>query len=233
MALLVRTWNVFHGNAHPPQRRSFLRHMLELVVADGPDVVCLQELPVWALRRLERWTAMQVATSVARRPLLLPGGIAGWVTRRHQGLLRSGLTGQANAILVAAGHARVDLGGVRISEGARERRTCHAVRIDGRIVVANLHASNAVASPGVMHAELERALAYVDSLGFPDDAIVLAGDFNLRGVRLRGFSEPASGVDHVLVRGATSSVPHVWPVERRAYEGTVLSDHAPVEVTVE
>jgi len=33
--LLVRTWNVFHGNAHPPRRKGFLRKMVELASADG------------------------------------------------------------------------------------------------------------------------------------------------------------------------------------------------------
>jgi hypothetical protein len=28
MSLLVRTWNVFHGNADPPRRRGYLQAML-------------------------------------------------------------------------------------------------------------------------------------------------------------------------------------------------------------
>ena len=35
--MLIRTWNVFHGNAHPPQRRAFLREAVELAVSDEPD----------------------------------------------------------------------------------------------------------------------------------------------------------------------------------------------------
>jgi len=54
--LLVRTWNVFHGNAHPPGRKGFLRKMVELASADGPDVLCLQEVPVWALPRIDDWS---------------------------------------------------------------------------------------------------------------------------------------------------------------------------------
>ena len=52
MALVIRTWNLFHGNTHPPGRRAYLRQMIELVTRDRPDVVCLQELPVWSLARL-------------------------------------------------------------------------------------------------------------------------------------------------------------------------------------
>ena len=55
MPLLVRTWNVFHGNANPAERRGFLEEMVRLASADGSDVLCLQELPVWALSRLDEW----------------------------------------------------------------------------------------------------------------------------------------------------------------------------------
>ena len=46
MSLLVRTWNVFHGNASPPERHGFLEQMVRLATEDRPDVLCLQELPV-------------------------------------------------------------------------------------------------------------------------------------------------------------------------------------------
>src|SRR5262245_66429660 len=90
VAMLVRTWNLFHGNAAPPGRRAFLRQMIELVTQDRPDVVCLQELPVWALEHLEGWSGMYVDGAVARRPLL-PLGARG-VTAVHHGLLRSAVT---------------------------------------------------------------------------------------------------------------------------------------------
>src|SRR4029078_10400187 len=70
MAMLVRTWNLFHGRHSPTGRRAFLRQMIELVTHDRPDVVCLQELPVWALGHLEDWSGMHATTAVARRPLL-------------------------------------------------------------------------------------------------------------------------------------------------------------------
>src|SRR5262249_28914313 len=58
VAMLVRTWNLFHGKPSPPGRRAFLRQMIDLVTRDHPDVVCLQELPVWALPHLESWSGM-------------------------------------------------------------------------------------------------------------------------------------------------------------------------------
>jgi endonuclease/exonuclease/phosphatase family metal-dependent hydrolase len=206
--------------------------MLELAVHDSPDVVCLQELPVWAIGRLETWTSMWAAHSVARRPLFASGRVAGLITRRHQGLLRSALAGQANAILLSRGHRATDLGSIQISERGRERRTCHAVRVDDRIVVANLHASNAASTPNVMHAEIERALAFADARVRPGEPLVLAGDFNLEDVVLPNFSLPGPGVDQVLCRGAECSTVETWCLERRTVDGVVLSDHAPVEALV-
>jgi endonuclease/exonuclease/phosphatase family metal-dependent hydrolase len=231
LALLVRTWNVFHGNADPPRRRGHLKAMLELAAADRPDVLCLQELPVWALPLVDDWCGMQAARSIARRPFVLPGGLAGWVTRRHQGLFRSGLAGQANAILVGAGHELEDLGDEQISEPDVERRTCHAVRLDGGIVVGNLHVSN---GGPVERRQLEvaRAVAFLESRARPGEPIVLAGDFNLPGIRLTGFSAGGAGIDHVLARGVPASEGRVWPLDRRRQNGVVLSDHAPVEAIV-
>ena len=51
-------------------------------------------------------------------------------------------------------------------------------------------------------------------------------------VELPGFSAPHGGIDDVLVRGAETSRFEVWPEERRRQNGVVLSDHAPVELTI-
>src|SRR5205809_6658900 len=98
--LLVRTWNLFHGNAVPPERGGFLEEMIRIVTADGPDVVCLQEVPVWALRRLEDWSGMAALGAVAARPRLWSAELGRLITKIDHGLLRSALTGQANAILL-------------------------------------------------------------------------------------------------------------------------------------
>ena len=99
--------------------------MVELASADRPDVLCLQEIPVWALPRIDNWSGMRSFGAVTRPPLWL-GPVSTWVTRAHQGLFRSGLAGQANAILVASQHAASDLGHEKISltgaSGARPGR---------------------------------------------------------------------------------------------------------------
>jgi endonuclease/exonuclease/phosphatase family metal-dependent hydrolase len=77
----------------------------------------------------------------------------------------------------------------------------------------------------------------------PGDVLVLAGDFNTvigESTTLEqlpspewGFSEPIPWIDQVLVRGAKSSRPEPWPKKRRRLAGRLLSDHAPVETTIE
>jgi len=234
MRLHVRTWNVFHGNADPPRRTGYLHRMVELAVADGPDVLCLQEVPVWALRRLDGWSGMAAFGAMARRPLRL-GSISTWLTQANQGLFRSGLAGQANAILVSRSHDAVDLGHEQISVGRRERRVVHAVRIAGppSVVIANLHATNDFRDPAVPLAEAARAQVFVDGLAEPGEAVVLAGDFNVTDSELHGFSASGEGVDDVLVRDARAIEVTIWPRERRTLDGVVLSDHAPVDCVVE
>jgi endonuclease/exonuclease/phosphatase family metal-dependent hydrolase len=148
------------------------------------------------------------------------------LTATHHGVLRSAFSGQANAILVAPEHAAENLGSIRISDRGHHPRICQAARVGGRLVIANIHASGPVAQT-----EVDRALAWLDSLVGPDEPLVLAGDFNA-SLELPGFSAPHGGIDDIFVRGAEATPLHVWPEERRRQNGVVLSDHAPVELTV-
>ena len=259
MSLLVRTWNVFHGNTSPPERHGFLEQMIRLATEDRPDVLCLQELPVWSLQRLAEWSGMQVFGAVAARPLLRNVAVGRLTTAVNQGLFRSALTGQANAILLrpelrAVAEESIVLNPLAFrrrssrelslsrrmrAKWAKERRVCQAVRAEG-LTVANLHATGL---PGwlVADAELMRAAVFADSVAEPGDALVLAGDFNVireRSTTLPqladwGFSKPIAWIDQVLVRGARSGPAHRWPDERRRVDGRLLSDHAPVEVRIE
>ncbi|HET8607160.1 MAG TPA: endonuclease/exonuclease/phosphatase family protein [Gaiellaceae bacterium] len=265
--MLVRSWNLFHGNAVPPERRAFLREMVELAAGDDPDVVCLQEVPVWALGHLAAWSGMEAVGEVAQPPRLGPlpssATLGRALTELHHGLLRSAFTGQANAVLVARRHRvrsrdrivlnakrfrdaqarRLGLGAVARLAWACERRVCQGVCLalaDGRrALVANLHATSFAADPRLAEAEVVRAAVFAESLAGPGEVCVLAGDFN-EGASPRvlaelagwGFAGAGEGIDHVLVRGAAAS-PQAWPEERRRLEGRLLSDHAPVEVTIE
>ena len=95
--------------------------MIELVCDDSPDVVCLQEVSVWGIGRLEEWSSMQALAVVARVPRL-PGRAGVRVTRWNQGLFRSAFVGQANAVLVARALAAEDRGHLQISDPGRENR---------------------------------------------------------------------------------------------------------------
>jgi endonuclease/exonuclease/phosphatase family metal-dependent hydrolase len=201
-ALLVRTWNLFHGNTSPRGSSRRLERMVRLAVEDAPGLVLLQELPVFALARLNMWTGYTSFGAVAARPRL-PAELGGRVTDLRPALFRSALEGQANAILVApalaaSDHAQLALNPRRFRRreaerlqlplGARakwawERRVVHAVRVaipDGRtIVVANMHATNYRPDKRLADVELLRAAAFADALARPDEPVVLGGDFNV------------------------------------------------------
>ena len=259
MSLLVRTWNVFHGNTSPPERNGHLKEMVRLATEDEPHVLCLQEVPVWALRKLGEWSGMQSFGAVAARPLLRSGELARRITELNYGLFRSAFAGQANAILVRRGVRVLGTDSIVLNppsfrrrvgrelaldrrrqlKWAKERRICHAVRTQ-ELAVANLHGS-AVHDWRVADAELMRAATFAEAFAELDDVLVLAGDFNVIRERSStlpalvgwGFTKPIAWIDQVLVRGAPSGHAHRWPDERRRVNGKLLSDHAPVEVTIE
>ena len=52
MGLVIRTWNLYHGRTHPKSGRTYLERMVRLASIDAPDVVALQEVPLWALGRM-------------------------------------------------------------------------------------------------------------------------------------------------------------------------------------
>ena len=259
--MLVRSWNLFHGNTVPPGRTAHLDEMLDLATADDPDVLCVQEVPAWAL---DRFTVGDVAARPTLGPLPSTAGIGRRLTELNHGVLRSAFAGQGNAMRVsarlrvlrrsrltlnprrfrAAEARRLGLGAVARLAWGKERRIVQAARLqaaDGRTyLVANLHCTS---FPDRRLAQVEalRAAWFATSEAEPEDVVVLAGDFNLTAAAaaLReltgpawGFSAAGPGIDHVLVRGAASGEVRRWPTERRRVEGRLLSDHAPVEVEI-
>jgi endonuclease/exonuclease/phosphatase family metal-dependent hydrolase len=217
--VLIRSWNVFHGNAHPPQRRAFLREAVELAVSDEPDVVCLQELPAWSLPRLASWTTYAVAPVLAQPPSLGPlpstAEIGRGITSLNAGLLRSAFSGQGNAILVSrrlqlqeehvcvlnprrfrrAQAEWLSLGPLARLAWGEERRLCQAVRLsDGSrsFLVANLHATSYPPDERMADAELLRAFVYVDGLARPEEPVIVAGDLNVTFDRSRTLLDISS-----------------------------------------
>jgi endonuclease/exonuclease/phosphatase family metal-dependent hydrolase len=255
--VLVRTWNLYHGNSSPPRRHAFLDEMIRLATADDPDVLCLQEVPAWALSRF-------TAGVLAARPVL--GRSAGRaLTALHHGLLRSAFAGQGNAIQVSprlqvldrrslplnphpfrvAKARELNLGRATRLAWAKERRIAQAVRLrgeDGRTILAcNVHCTSA-SDRRLADAELGRAAEFATSTAAAGDVVVLAGDFNvtteespvLRALATDqwGFTPAGPGIDHILVRGSSAAAERAWPEAERTRAGVVLSDHAPVEVVM-
>jgi endonuclease/exonuclease/phosphatase family metal-dependent hydrolase len=189
-----------------------LQEAVELAVGDGPDMVCLQELPAWSLPRLESWTGYTVAQALAAPPTLGPlpstAELGRVLTSLNCGLLRSALSGQGNAILVSpslrlrerhlyvlnpprfrrAQAKSVGLGPLARLAWAKERRVCQVVRLsDGArtMLVANLHATSYPPDERLADTELLRAFVYVDGLADPGEPVAVAGDFNVTFERSR------------------------------------------------
>jgi hypothetical protein len=274
MPTLVRTWNLFHGNAAATgggiAATGLLEEMIRRVTWGRPAVVCLQEVPPAALPRLEEWSGLRAYGVVARRPSLgplpLPVGLGARLTALNPALLRSALSGQANAILVrndvaVLGQETLPLNPAQFVQEtasllgldplaqlawAKESRVAQGLRLrlpDGRgIALVATHATSFPSDPAVPDAEVARAARWLATLAAPGEIAVLAGDLNvpphaspaLQALAAAGFSEPAPGIDQILVRGASVLGPPVtWPDETRTTAtGLVLSDHAPVEVTI-
>ncbi len=110
----------------------------------------------------------------------------------------------------------------------------------GTTVVATLHATSYNADPRLADAEVIRAATFAEAFALPGEPLVLAGDLNVRAGASRALAELAAWgfagggheVDHVLVRDVAAGPVEVWPDERRRLDGRLLSDHAPLEVTL-
>src|SRR4051794_1374966 len=208
--VLVRTWNLFHGNTVPPQRAAFLDEMLRLATADQPDVLCLQEVPAWAL---DRFTVGHVAAHPRFGPVPITAELGRRITELDHGLLRSAFSGQGNAMLLAprlrilahdvltlntrrfrAMQARaLSLGAVARLAWAKERRVVQALRVedtDGRtFLLTNMHCTSYPADERLADAEVLRAAWFATSKAAPEDVVVLAGDFNARAARSRSLTD--------------------------------------------
>jgi endonuclease/exonuclease/phosphatase family metal-dependent hydrolase len=233
VGLVIRTWNLYHGRTHPKTGHTYLEQMVRLVTHDAPDVVALQEVPLWALGRLEGWSGMRAVWAIAVPNLL--GPVARFITDLDPARVRFALAGQANAILL---NRRFEVEEERTLvlnpevkrlewiRGGRQRRVCQAVEVelDGRgLTVANIHATN-----NAVVARVEVGLA-VDFLVEAEQCI-LCGDFNVNALALPYFTAPIAGIDQILARGVdVERAPELWPDGRRQVNGLLLSDHAPVE----
>jgi endonuclease/exonuclease/phosphatase family metal-dependent hydrolase len=237
LSLLVRTWNLYHGRTYPKSERTYLERMVRLISLDAPDVVALQEVPLWALGRLERWSGMHALWAVTVPSVL--GPVARFLTDLDPVRVRFTLAGQANALLInphfEVGRHKVLVLNPNVATWdwvfrRRQRRVCQAAEVvaDGRsLVLGNLHATN---NPDIARVEVGVAAELLAGSA----CCVLCGDFNVVEHVVPDFSPPIpGGIDQILVRGTEiERGPERWPKERRRMDGLLLSDHAPVEAVL-
>jgi endonuclease/exonuclease/phosphatase family metal-dependent hydrolase len=235
----VLSWNLYHGRPDPPRFGLRFRPLLDEFAAALDEleweVALLQEAPPRWFRELARRTRSSGVLVLTSRNVwpALQGALADW----NADLIGS-WEGGSNQILVR--HPGRVLAHRRLPLAWRpERRRMQWARLelpaDGRVCVANLHASAGLprkASAGVI---LSGAVAIRWS---GEEPVVVGGDFNLRPrrqpgpfakLRELGFGEPTApdAIDHLLARGLrTAEAPRV--LAPRVRDGLTLSDHGPV-----
>ena len=258
--LLVRSWNIAHGRDVRPgpgyahAHRKLLAEMAELVLEDGPDIVLLQEVPVWAGGPLRELTGMGITlahTYGAHVPFVhmpLPLAAGEWLGRALPHVVRSQFEGQAQAVLygpdlILVSARRVQLNPRTALRG--EPRIAQLVRLRARRTGTELAIANVHVEPSQAAEQLELAGWALEQFarGAP---MLLGGDLNadadsdaVRRLVARGWLEGTGdvGVDHVLVRGMELELPATrWLPERRDLRlgGRLLrlSDHDPVDAVV-
>jgi endonuclease/exonuclease/phosphatase family metal-dependent hydrolase len=259
--LLVRTWNIAHGRDVPPAgdgyrhvRRKLLREMVDLATGDRPDILLLQEVPVWAGDLLREASGMGVTMAAAygaHVPFLhvpLPLAVGAAVGRTVPDLVRTQVEGQANATLYGEELLLVSARRVQLNERRRlrgEPRIAHLVRLRHRATGREFAVGNVHGDWHDSRTQIERAAYLLEQFARGAPAI-LAGDFNagprsaaVRALVRRGWREDSGEVraDHILVRGMDLELPATrWPESRRDLPvrgGVVrLSDHDPVDAVV-
>lgn len=218
--LRVLTWNLFHGRAVPPAGRELLEDYGNALSGWDWDVALLQEVPPWWPGALADHARARQRLVLTSRNFALPVRRA--LARRWPDVAKSN-GGGCNAILVRgqtiATHRAKLLGRVP------ERRWVHAVRLGSGSWAANLH-TEAQAAQG------QAAARTVLDWAGADEPVVLGGDFNVREPALAGLERAgASGVDQVWARGLRAAEAEVL-VRPASPGGGVLSDHAPLVVTL-
>jgi endonuclease/exonuclease/phosphatase family metal-dependent hydrolase len=210
--VLIRSWNLYHGNVVPLERRAYLHEMIRLATADEPDILCVQEVPAWALGE---FTLGDLAARPGLGPIPITARIGRVLTDTHHGVLRSAFSGQGNALQVSARlrvleHGVLTLNTRRFRDAqartlgldalarrawARERRIVQAVRVSdpgGRtFAIANMHCTSYAPDERLPDQELLRAAWFASSFARPEDVLVLAGDFNVTAARSRTLRDLA------------------------------------------
>jgi endonuclease/exonuclease/phosphatase family metal-dependent hydrolase len=222
--LRVLTWNIFHGQdgarlrpgvaailAKRPiddgtfihRNRKWVDEMADVIVAQTPTFVALQEVSPQAVDRLATRTGMH-AVRALMRPLIGPTRLRGWLADRNPDLWRTH-EGTCNVILAASDWTLTDRWtvrhnpplfafrhGRRLRIGLRERihwilepRRLVGARFtrasDGAAVtLVSLHCHNSLVWD-VIGAEMERVMPQITRRTPANEPLIVAGDFNAAG----------------------------------------------------
>jgi endonuclease/exonuclease/phosphatase family metal-dependent hydrolase len=215
-----------HGRSQPPAGRDLLDEFAAALAGWEWDVALLQEVPPWwpqAIATRIGGGAQHRSVLTSRNELLpLRRALA---VRWPDAVKSAG--GGANAMLVRRADLRIIEHRPLLLCRWPERRRLHAVRLmaDGReLWVGNLHAT--VRDDPAARGESERAR--VAMVRWAEGApVVLGGDFNVRGLALAGLVAAANhDVDYIFVAGVEAAA------EAQVLDRGILSDHAPVAVTL-
>ena len=266
MEFTAIAWNLFHGRDFPPdpELRSWRSRLLRidernethvqvnrdltaefatLLGGAAWDVALLQEAPPRFAAPLARACGAESHRVLTSRNAL--GPLRGLLARQNPDLMASGEGGSNLTLVRVPGR----LGGIAerreltIHDGPPERRALALTRTASGVCVANLHATNDMATMATEDV-LRAARAATEFAG--GAPLLFGGDLNLRPAkqpaafeRLRedfGLGAPTGpkAIDHLLVHGLeVLEAPTAWPPQRHELplDGRALrlSDHAPVQ----
>jgi len=242
--VIVRTWNLSRGTS-AKGRKSYLREMVELVTADKPTLVCLQEVPARALEQVGGWASMQGLADREQRGLLSGIGSVVLAPREASVLTHKAITLNTNVFCEERG-AALGLSKRSMRRWETERRICHLVQYElpnrRRFLVATLQATADRSDIRLADAELRRATNFIDRRAEVEETVIVAGDFNVSRAQSATihdlesaapefrWTDTGARVENVLLRGAAASSARVWGDEERRSGKLLLSDHAPIEV---
>jgi endonuclease/exonuclease/phosphatase family metal-dependent hydrolase len=222
-AMLILTWNLFHGRSLPPSRGPLYVQFAEKLATWSWDVALLQEAPPWWPAQLARDVGADQRFVLTSRNALL--AVRRAVAARRPELAKSN-GGGANAVL--AREPIVEHRALRLRVRP-ERRVAQLVRLQSGVHLANYHASTRVP---LAEDELARLSACaLDWAG--GNPLVLGGDLNLRAPAPDRLTHVAArDVDHLFVRGLRAEgEPQVLARTAVTDAGVVeLSDHPPLRV---
>jgi endonuclease/exonuclease/phosphatase family metal-dependent hydrolase len=214
-AILVLTWNLFHGRAQPPAGAPLAAQFAAALAGWEWDVAMLQEVPPWWPEPLARAAGARVRWAPTSRNQFGPVTTA--IAKRDPDLMKA-WGGGCNALLV-----RGEIRDHRIAELTRlpERRVAHGVLLDDGSWVVNLHATTEPKARTRADCALALGAALEWAAGAP---LVFGGDFNLDHPAWPAVEHVAGHhVDHLHVSG--------WEAGgSELLDNGVLSDHRPLRL---